>query len=111
MYLFKFLLYLIYIYMSKNQKNAACWGFLILVVILVIYFVFGKKVVEGHGGGGGHGGGRHGLGHGFRHGFGRWGYYGGGSSDGNPLYIYDDYYYNYPYYYPPYYRRLYHTVY
>ena len=90
----------------------------IFIVYALIEIPKGKKVIEGHGGGGGggHGGGRGGIGfggHGFGgHGFGGLGYggrsyyggYGGSYGGGYPLYIYNDY--EYPYYpYYTYYRQ------
>ena len=69
-----------------------------ILALLFIRFISGKKIIEGHSfGGHGHGYGGHGYG----------GYYGigGGALDVNPLYIYDDDYdYDYyPYYYPYFY--------
>ena len=96
----------------------------IFIVYALIEIPKGKKVIEGHGGGGGggHGGGGHGGGYGGGrggigfggHGFGGLGYggrsyfgggygggYGGSYGGGYPLYIYNDY--EYPYY--TYYRQ------
>ena len=101
----------------------------IFIVYALIEIPKGKKVIEGHGGGGGggHGGGGHGGGYGGGrggigfggHGFGGHGFggrglgYGGHSyygsyGGGYPLYIYNDYeypYYPYYNYYQPYYRQ------
>ena len=82
----------------------------LVVVILSLRFYVQKKIIEGVGGGrGGRGGGigRGSRGGGIGHGgrgwgnrgyYGGWGgYYGGRYLDVNPIYIYDDDYYEYPY--------------
>jgi hypothetical protein len=94
----------------RNIKRWAICAILFLICFLILRYLNGQTIIEGHGGGGGHGGGHGGRGghgghggrgyggHGGRgygghggYGYGGWGGYGGGALAVNPLYIYDDY--------------------
>lgn len=92
------------------------YAFIFLVVVILAIKFYSQNIIEGVGGGRGRGG-RGGIGRGGRgwggrghYGGGRgyyggWGgYYGGRSLDVNPIYIYDDDYYEYPY--PYWYRYI-----